>query len=79
MAALKKVEGLIFLAFHPSVLSPIRSSVRLSFHPSVLPSCHSPIEVGTLWAQLLLQFYTDSFETSLVFQSWSENKHVVLI
>ena len=33
------------------------------FRPSVCPS----IELGTLWAQLLLQFYTDSFETSLVF------------
>ena len=28
---------------------------------------------GTLWAQLFLLFYTDSFETSLVFWSWSED------
>ena len=33
----------------------------------------------TLWAQLLLRFYPDSFETSLVFWSWSEDMqcHVV--
>ena len=35
------------------------------------------MEVGTLWAQLLLQFYADSFETSLVFWPWSEDMHVV--
>ena len=29
----------------------------------------------TLSAQLLLQFYTDSLETSLVIWSWSENTH----
>ena len=79
MAALRKVEGLSFLAFHSSVLSSVRPSVRPSFHPSVLPSFRAPIEVGTLWAQLLLQFYSDSFETLLVFQSWSENMHVILI
>ena len=35
--------------------------------------------VGTLCAQLLLQFYIDSFETSQVFYTWSEDMHVVLI
>ena len=35
--------------------------------------------VGTLCAQLLLQFYIDSFETSQVFCTWSEDMHVVLI
>ena len=35
--------------------------------------------VDTLWTQLLLQFYTDSFETSPVFLSWSEDTHVVCI
>ena len=35
--------------------------------------------VGTLCAQLLLQFYIDSFETSQVFCKWSEDMHVVLI
>ena len=34
---------------------------------------------GILWAKLLLQFYADSFETSLVFWSWSEDMHVVWI
>ena len=31
--------------------------------------------MGSLWAQLLLQFYTDLFES--VFLSWSEDVHVV--
>ena len=35
--------------------------------------------MGTLCAQLLLQFYADSFETSQVFWSWSEDVHVVWI
>ena len=35
--------------------------------------------VGTLCAQLLLQFYIDSFETSQVFCTWSEDMHVVWI
>ena len=50
-----------------------------SFSTSVRPSFRPPIEVGTLWAQLLLQFYTDPFETSLVLWSWSEDMHVVWI
>ena len=33
--------------------------------------------VGTLWAQLLLQFWTDPFETLQVFLSWSEDMHVL--
>ena len=36
----------------------------LSFCLSVFPSS---IEVDILWAQILLQFYTDSFDTSLMF------------
>ena len=35
--------------------------------------------VGTLCAQLLLQFYTDSVENSRLFLTWSENVHVVWI
>ena len=35
--------------------------------------------VGTLCAQLLLQFYIDSFETSQVFCTWSEDMHVLWI
>ena len=56
-----------------------RKAEGLSFCLSVFPSVRPPIEVGTLLAQLLLQFYTDSFETSLVLWSWSEDMHVVLI
>ena len=54
-------------------------SVFPPFRPSISPSFRPPTEVGTLWAQLLLKFYTDSFETSLVFWSWSEDMHVVWI
>ena len=32
-----------------------------------------------LWAQLLLQFYTDCFETLHVFSSWYEDVHVVWV
>ena len=43
---------------------------------SVLPYIRPPIEECTLWRQLL-QFYTDSFETSLVFWSFTEDMHVI--
>ena len=46
-------------------LSPAFSGLR--FRLSARPSFRPHIEVGTLWSQLLLQFYTDSFETSMVF------------
>ena len=32
-----------------------------------------------MWAQILLQFYTDSLETSLVFLSSSDNLHAVWV
>ena len=35
--------------------------------------------VGTMCAQLLLQFYANYFETSLVFWQWSEDVHVAWI
>ena len=35
--------------------------------------------MGTLCAHLLLQFYINSFETSQVFCTWSEDMHVVSI
>ena len=44
--------------------------IRLSVRPSVPRQV-----VGTLCMQLLLQFYSDSFETDQVFRSWSENVH----
>ena len=46
-------------SFRPSVLPSVR--------PSVLPSFRPPNIVGTLCAQLLLQFYADSFETLQMF------------
>ena len=54
-------------------------SFRPSVRPSVLPSFRPPNIVGTLCAQLLLQFYADSFETLQMFLSWSEDMHVVWI
>ena len=56
-----------------------RPSFRPSFHLSDLPSFHPPKVLCTLCAQLLLQFYADSFETLQRFLSWSENMHVVWI
>ena len=56
-----------------------RHSVLPSFRPSVFPSFRPPNIVGTLCAQLLLQFYADSFETLQMFLSWSEDMHVVWI
>ena len=53
-------------------VSVVRSSVRPFVHPSTFT-------LGVLWAQLLLQFYTDSFETLHVFSSWYEDVHVVWI
>ena len=50
-----------------------------SFRPSVFPSFRPPNIVGTLCAQLLLQFYADFFETLQMFLSWSEDMHVVWI
>ena len=35
--------------------------------------------LGTLWAQLLLQFSTDCFETFQIFFAWYEDVHVVWI
>ena len=35
--------------------------------------------VGTLWAQLLIQFYTDLYETLHIFVPWSWDVHVVWI
>ena len=48
-----------------------------SFRPSVRPSFRPPRVVGTLCAQLLLQFYSDAFETLKMFLSLSEDTHVV--
>ena len=65
----RKAEG---HSFWHSVLSSVLPSVR----PSIRPSFRPPNIVGTLCAQLLLQFYADSFETLQMFLSWSEDMHV---
>ena len=51
-------------------------SVRLSIRLSVRPSTFT---LGVLWAQLLLQFCTNLFETWEVFSSCYEDVHVVWI
>ena len=50
-----------------------------SFLPSFRLSFRPPKVLCTLCVQLLLQFYADSFETSQMFLSWSEDMHVVWI
>ena len=65
-----------FPSFCPCVCPSVRPSVLPSFHPSVLPS---PYRVCTLCAQLLLQFYSDSFETLQMFLPSFEDMHVVWI
>ena len=42
-------------------------------------SFRPPKVLCTLCAHLLLQFFADSFETSQMFLSWSEDMHVVWI
>ena len=37
------------------------------------------VTVGTLWAQHLIQFYTDLFETLYMFSPWSGDMHKVWI
>ena len=54
----------------------VQVSVRLFIHPSVRPSTFT---MGVLWAQLLLQFFTDLFETLQMLSSWCEDVHVVWI
>ena len=44
-----------------------------------IPSFCPPNVVGTLCAQLLLQFYADSFETLQMILPWSEDMHVLWI
>ena len=63
----RKAEG---HSFWLSVIPSVRLFVRPSVCPSVLPS---PYRVCTLCAQLLLQFYSDSFETLQMFLPSFEN------
>ena len=41
-------------------------------------SCQITITIDTLWAQLLLVFYTNHFETMHTYSTWSVDVHVVL-
>ena len=52
------------------------SSFRLFVRPFICPSTFT---LGVLWANLLLQFCTDHFETLQVFSSWYKDVHVVWI
>ena len=55
--------------------------LTLSSMENLIVQCNHQSEwiLGTLCAHLLLQFYIDSFETSQVFWTWSEDMHVVWI
>ena len=50
----------------------------LSVLPSEILSIRRHNEMGSLWTQLLLQSFTDLFETVQVFLPWSEDVHLVL-
>ena len=50
--------------------------MQVSVHPSVFLSTFT---LCVLWAQLLLQLWTDHFETLQVFFPWYEDVHVVWI
>ena len=64
----------IILAFIFITFSTLRTLLfsDLRFYENV-------VTVGTLWAQLLIQFYTDLFETLYMFSSWSGDVHMVWI
>ena len=64
----------IILAFIFVTFSTLRT---LLF--SDLRFCENVVIVGTLWAQLLIQFYTDLYETLHMFLPWSGDVHVVRI
>ena len=64
----------IILAFNFVTFSTLRT---LSF--SDLRFYENVVTVGTLWAQLLIQFYTDLFETLYMFSPWSGDVHKVWI
>ena len=62
----------------PRLLEEKRRDIVFGF-PSVRPVFPSLKVLCTLCAQLLLQFYADSFETLQMLLSWSEDMHVVWI
>ena len=53
----------------------IWNSVLPSLLPSFRISLRPPKAVGTLCAQLLQQFYADSFKTSQMLLAWSDDMH----
>ena len=66
-----------FLSYLPCLHGDL---VRPCVRPSVGPSVHpSTFTLGVLWAQFLLQFCTDHFETLHVFSQWYEDVHEVWI
>ena len=66
------------IALHPFCPPPFRRKAEgHSIWHFVLPTVRPPKVVGILCAQLLLQFYADSFETLQMFLSWSEDMHMV--
>ena len=61
---------IVLVIFVPRLFEEKRRDIVFgipSVLPSVLPSFRPPNIVGTLCAQLLLQFYADSFETLQMF------------
>ena len=63
------ILALIFVTF----------STLQTFSFSDLRLYESVVTVGALWAQLLIQFYTNLFETLHMFSPWSGDVHVVWI
>ena len=72
------VHGHCFI-FVPRLFEEKQRDIVFGIPSFRLPSFRPPNKVGTLCAQLLLQFYADSFETLQMFLSWSEDMHVVWI
>ena len=68
----------MWFGYNSQIILSLFSQVELSYISSII---YTKVigQRDTLWAQHLLQFYTDSFETSLVFWLLSEDMHVVWI
>ena len=60
-------------------------SLRAIFQGKMISNDPSSVDLsdknilGTLWAQLLLQFSTDCSETFQMFSAWNEDVHVLWI
>ena len=68
----------IWFGYNPCINFFTFSTLRtLSF--SDLRFYENVVIVGTLWAQLLIQFYTDLFETLYMFSPWSGDVHMLWI